>query len=326
MTKKVLINKEKYNISLISPCFNEEENINKFIERILALKLINELVLIDDGSTDNTVNKIIEIQKKHSIKKSLTIISLIQLTRNFGKESAMLAGLDYIKDRFDAAIFIDADLQHPPEIIPKMISAWEHGAEIVTAVREDREADTFIKGASASIFYKVFNWLANSIQLKANAGDYRLLNHQAINVLRSMREYYRFSKGLIPWTGFSSVEVSYHHGYRYKGSSSWNTIKLLKYGIDSVFSFSDLPLKIWCFIGLIISSISILYSFVVLIRTIFFGIDVPGYASLIVAVLFLGGVQLIGIGVIGDYIGRIFLNSKTRPHYIIRKLIRTDKQ
>ena len=320
MANKQEISKSKYNIAVISPCFNEEENIIRFIERILALNLVNELVLIDDGSADNTVNNIVGVQKKYSKNRSSTIISLIQLTRNFGKESAMLAGLDYIKDRFDASIIIDSDLQHPPEIIPNMISAWENGAEIVTAVRDDRDADTFIKYASASIFYKVFNSLADSIKLKADAGDYRLLNHQAINVLRSMREYYRFSKGLIPWTGFNSVEVSYHHANRYKGSSSWSTLKLLRYGIDSVFSFSDLPLKIWGLIGLIISSASILYSVIIIFRTIYFGIDVPGYASLIVAILFLGGVQLIGIGVLGDYIGRIFLNSKTRPHYIIRKI------
>jgi len=320
MANKFFTIQKKYNISVISPCFNEEENINQFVERILALKLINELVLIDDGSTDKTVKRIIKTQKKFSSTESSTKITLIQFTRNFGKESAMLAGLDYIKDRFDAAIIIDSDLQHPPETIPSMITAWQNGAEIVTAVRDDRNADSLVKYASASIFYKVFNWLADSIQLKSDVGDYRLLNYQAINVLRSMREYFRFSKGLIPWTGFSSVEVSYHHGSRYKGSSSWNTIKLFRYAIDSVFSFSDLPLKIWAFIGLIISSVSILYSFIIVFRTVFFGIDIPGYASLIVAILFLGGVQLIGIGVLGDYIGKIFLNSKTRPHYIIRKI------
>ena len=320
MDKESPIKKREHNISVIVPCFNEEDNVYELIKRIVKLSLIKEIILIDDGSKDKTVYNIINAQKYHANKESQTKISLIELTRNFGKEAAVLAGLDYIKDYFDAVIILDADLQHPPEIIPNMIEVWKNGAEVVTAIRDDRESDSFFKETSAYIFYEVFNKLAYSIKLKRDVGDFRLLTRPVIDTLRGMREYYRFSKGLIPWTGFNSIEVSYHHDYRYKGDSSWNSIQLLKYAIDGIFSFSYIPLRVWSFLGVTTSIASILYASLIIIRTILLGVDVPGYASLIVTILFLGGIQLIGIGVLGDYIGRIYVNSKSRPHYIIRRI------
>ena len=310
----------QYKLSVVSPCHNEEDNICEFIDRILFLPRVDQLVLIDDGSTDATIHEIIKYQKKVAGKLISTKIILLELTRNFGKESAMLAGLDFCKNQCDVLVLIDADLQHPPETILEMLECWRNGAEIVTAVRDDRDSDTFLKEATAQCFYQVFNHLVDSIQLKSGAGDFRLLSKPVIDALTDMREFSRFSKGLLPWTGFRNCEVSYHHGSRYAGNTSWNILKLWKYAIDGIFSFSVIPLKVWSLIGLTTSILSLIYAVYIIIRTSFYGIDVPGYASLIVTILFLGGIQLIGIGVLGDYLGRIYVETKSRPHYLIRKI------
>ena len=305
---------------VISPCHNEEASICEFIDRVISLKVIDQLILIDDGSTDKTILKIIGCQEKYSKLETSTQIILLELTRNFGKESAMLAGLDYAKNKCDLLILIDSDLQHPPEKILEMITCWEKGAEIVTAVRDDRDSDSLLKEATASCFYKVFNHLVDSIKLQSGAGDFRLLSKPVISALTEMREFSRFSKGLVPWTGYKSVEVSYHHGFRYAGKSSWNALQLWRYAIDGIFSFSVIPLKVWSLIGLTTSIFSLFYAIIVIVRTAFYGVDVPGYASLIVTILFLGGIQLIGIGVLVDYIGRIYVDTKAMPHYFIRSI------
>ena len=308
----------KYSLSVIAPCYNEEASIREFIERIIALKIVSELILIDDGSNDQTISKILELKNKNIEQNNTTKIILLELTRNFGKESAMLAGLDYAKNRCDVLVVIDADLQHPPETIIEMIEYWQKGAEIVTAVRDDRESDSLIKEATAACFYKVFNQLVDTIQLKSGAGDFRLLSKPVFNALSEMREFNRFSKGLVPWTGFKSIEVSYHHGSRYAGNTSWNILQLWRYAMDGIFSFSVIPLKVWSLLGLTTSIFSLFYAIYIIIRTAYYGVDVPGYASLIVTILFLGGIQLIGIGVLGDYLGRIYVDTKSRPHYLIR--------
>ncbi len=307
-------------IWVVAACYNEEEAIEHFIERVVAIPKVDRLVLVDDGSRDRTVSRILDWHGKqvdHAIPEKLV---LLELTRNFGKESAMLAGLDYAKGNCDAVVLIDSDLQHPPELIDEMVFEWTNGAEIVTAVRDSRDQESLLKITTASWFYKVFNRLVDSIQLTEGAGDYRLLSAPVVNALTEMREFSRFSKGLVPWTGFRSIEVSYKRVNRIGGISSWSPLKLLGYALDGIFSFSVLPLKIWSFLGITVSLISILYALVIILQTIFNGIDVPGYASLIVAVLFLGGVQLIGIGVLGDYIGRVYVDTKARPHYFIRKI------
>lgn len=310
----------KHNLFLLAPCFNEEKNILNFLKKIISLDLVKNIVLIDDGSEDNTVKKILDFKAKINKRKESPEIVLIELTRNFGKESALLAGLDYVNKLCEGVIIIDADLQHPPELIPKMIELWKNGAEIVTAIRCKKDSESFFRIASASWFYKVFNKVVNNIQIKEGAGDFRLLSSDVINSLIKMREYRRFSKGLIPWTGYKTDEIYYERKLRNSGKSSWGFTNLFGYAIDGIFSFSILPLRIWIVFGILCSLISLLYTLYIILTTITNGVDVPGYASLIVAILFLGGVQLIGIGVLGEYLGRVFIDIKSRPHYFIRKI------
>ena len=305
---------------VVAACFNEEAVIVRFIERVLAVPGVDHLVLIDDGSRDATRDQIRAFLKQ---RRSLGVpvpVTLLELTRNFGKEAAMLAGLDHVRERCEAAVLIDSDLQHPPELIEAMVSEWRAGAEVVTAVRDDRDQESRLKVLSASWFYWVFNKVVDSIQLQEGAGDYRLLDVAVVDAFTRLRESSRFSKGLLPWTGYRSVELSYQRVSRVGGTTSWSPLKLIGYAFDGIFSFSVLPLKVWTGLGVLVSGISLLYALVIALRTALVGRDVPGYASLMVAVLFLGGIQLIGIGVLGDYIGRIYVESKARPHYFIRSI------
>ena len=299
---------------VVAACFNESRVITQFIERVLAQHEVNHLLLIDDGSSDATVAEIRTWQLAHPG----AAVTLLELTRNFGKEAAMLAGLDFADGRCGAVILIDSDLQHPPERIPVMASAWREGAEVVTAVRDDRDAEGLMKVATASWFYRVFNRLVDSIQLQEGAGDFRLLSAPVVAAVTQMREATRFSKGLMPWTGYRSVEIFYSRVARAGGRSSWNSLKLCRYALDGIFSFTVKPLKVWGVIGVVISLLSFMYAALIVLRTLLIGADLPGYASLIVAILFLGGIQLIGIGVLGEYIGRIYIDVKRRPHYFVR--------
>lgn len=307
-------------IWVVAACFNEEAVICQFIERVLVLPEVSHLLLVDDGSRDGTVAQIRSWQQRFVGSKASTPVTLLELTRNFGKESAMLAGLDYAQGHCDAVVLIDSDLQHPPELITQMAQAWRDGAEVVTAVRDDRDQESRLKVTTSSWFYRVFNRVVDSIQLIDGAGDFRLLSAPVVQALTQMREFSRFSKGLLPWTGYRSVELSYSRVKRMGGRSSWSLLKLWSYALDGIFSFSVIPLKVWSLLGLVVSLISLLYAAVIVLITIFNGVDLPGYASLIVAVLFLGGIQLIGIGVLGEYIGRIYVDTKARPHYFIRAI------
>jgi glycosyltransferase involved in cell wall biosynthesis len=301
---------------VVAACFNEEVVIASFIERVLAVPGVERLVLIDDGSRDGTVAQIRRWQQRHADRP----VTLLELTRNFGKEAAMLAGLDHVRGHCAAAVLIDSDLQHPPELIEAMVAEWRAGAEIVTAVRDDRDQESRLKVASASWFYRVFNKLVDSIQLKEGAGDYRLLDGPVVEALTQLRESSRFSKGLLPWTGYRSVELPYQRVSRSGGTTSWSPWKLWSYALDGIFSFSVLPLKVWSVIGAMVSLLSLIYALVIVLDTVLTGVDAPGFATLIVAILFLGGIQLIGIGVLGEYIGRIYVEAKGRPHYFIRRI------
>ncbi len=305
---------------VVAACFNEQAVITHFIERVLVVPGVERLVLIDDGSSDGTVDQIRAWQKRHEEEGRSAPVTLLELTRNFGKESAMLAGLDYVRGHCPAAVLIDSDLQHPPELIEAMVWRWREGAEVVTAVRDDRDQESRLKVASASWFYRVFNKLVDSIQLKEGAGDFRLLDAPVIEALTRLRESSRFSKGLLPWTGYRSVELPYQRVGRSAGSSSWSPLALWSYALDGIFSFSVLPLKVWSVIGVVVSLLSLIYALVIVLDTLFTGVDAPGFATLIVAILFLGGIQLIGIGVLGEYIGRIYVEAKGRPHYFIRAI------
>ena len=306
---------------VLAACFNEEGVICRFIEEVLALSDVNHLLLVDDGSQDGTVEMIRRWQAERSGAFPESSVSLLELTRNFGKEAAMLAGLDHARGRCAAVVLIDSDLQHPPSLIPEMVRYWrDEGAEVVTAVRDQRDQESRLKVTTASWFYRVFNKVVDSIQLQEGAGDFRLLSAVVVEALTQMREYSRFSKGLLPWTGYRSVEVSYLRVIRSAGQSSWSPMKLWSYALDGIFSFTVLPLKVWTLMGLVVSLISLIYATVIVLRTFVNGVGVPGYPSLIVAILFLGGVQLIGIGVLGEYIGRIYVDAQARPHYFIRAI------
>lgn len=299
---------------VVAACFNEETVITRFIEQVMALPEVDRLLLIDDGSADATVSVIRRWQQANPSEA----VTLLELTRNFGKEAAMLAGLDHANGHCSAAVLIDSDLQHPPERIPAMVQAWRDGAEVVTAVRDDRDEESRMKVATASWFYRVFNRLVDSIQLQEGAGDFRLLSAPVVEAVTQMREATRFSKGLMPWTGYRSVEIPYSRVARSGGQTSWSSYKLWRYALDGIFSFTVKPLKVWGVIGVLISLLSFLYAALIVLRTVISGVDLPGYASLIVAILFLGGIQLIGLGVLGEYIGRIYIDVKRRPHYFIR--------
>lgn len=299
---------------VVAACFNEAEGIDHFIDAISGEAGVARLVLVDDGSSDGTA----AIIRRRIAAGDRCPISLIELTRNFGKEAAMLAGLDFASGRCGAVVLIDADLQHPPELIGPMIRRWRDGAEMVTAIRDDRDQESPLRIASASGFYSVFNRLVDSIQLTDGAGDYRLLSAPVVEALTRMRESGRFSKGLYPWTGYRSVDLGYQRPPRPSGQSSWNLRRLWIYALDGIFSFSLVPLRVWTGLGVLISLLSLVYAAVRVVWTLLRGIDVPGYASIIVAILFLGGIQLIGIGILGEYIGRIYVETKRRPLYFVR--------
>lgn len=300
----------------IACCFNEEAGITTFIEAVLAQPSVDRLLLIDDGSRDNTTGAI----RQWMEAQPQAPITLVELTRNFGKEAAMLAGLDQAVGRCGAVIQIDSDLQHPPELIAEMVQHWRAGAEMVTAVRDERDQESRLKILSASGFYRLFNRMVDSIELTDGAGDYRLLSAPVVQALTELRENDRFSKGLYPWTGFRSVNIPYLRPPRSSGTSAWNPRRLWLYALDGIFSFSVLPLKVWTLLGLVISLLSLIYAFYRLTITLVFGIDVPGWTTLVVAILFLGGVQLIGIGILGEYVGRIYMESKRRPAYFVRDI------
>lgn len=303
---------ETTNLSLICPCYNEEDNVENFITEIDKVlkntKLSHEIIFINDGSTDNTLKNLI------NIKKRFPYIKIINLSRNFGKEAALTAGLDEAKA--EAIIPIDVDLQDPPNVIHQLIEKWKEGYDIVLAKREDRTSDSFLKSFSARLFYKVNNKISD-VEIPEDVGDFRLISKKVADALKKLPENQRFMKGLFSWVGFKSAIVTYKRMPRVKGKSKFNGWTLWNFALEGITSFSTLPLRAWLYIGFTISFVSFLYGSFIVLKTIFLGVDTPGYASLITAILFLGGIQLIGIGVLGEYIGRIYKESKKRPIYII---------
>nr|WP_314391146.1 glycosyltransferase family 2 protein [uncultured Campylobacter sp.] len=299
-------------ISIIAPCYNEEETIEPFLRRIEEiLTQINEpyeIVFINDGSRDNTLNVLL------NAKQNFKNIRIINFSRNFGKEAALTAGLD--KARGEAAIPIDVDLQDPPELIKELVARWREGYDVVLAKRVDRTSDSFAKRVSADLFYKLNGKISN-VDIPNNVGDFRLMSKRVVEALKQLPENQRFMKGLFAWVGFKTVVIEYVREKREAGQSSFNGWKLWNFALDGITSFSTLPLRIWLYIGALVSFLSFLYGSFIILKTLIFGVDLPGYASLAVIMLFLGGIQLIGIGILGEYIGRIYSESKRRPSYII---------
>jgi glycosyltransferase involved in cell wall biosynthesis len=304
---------DKKIISLVAPSYNESENIRKFYESIKSifsnLNYEFEIIFVNDGSRDNTLELMLDLHSEDSRVK------VINLSRNFGKEIALTAGLDNAEG--DGVIPIDVDLQDPPEVIPQLISKWEEGYDMVYAVRSKRDGEGPMKKFTAFLFYRLIASVTK-IKIPKDTGDFRILDRRAILALRELREYHRFMKGLFTWVGFKQVGIQYRRNPRFAGKSKFNFMKLLNLAIEGFTSFTVAPLRFATILGLIISLTSILYAVYIIIKTMLNGIDVPGYSSLMVAVLFLGGVQLLSIGIIGEYIGRIFNETKNRPLYLVR--------
>lgn len=304
---------EKKLLSIIIPMKNESEGLKKLFDQLSDLQkkspIALEFIVIDDGSTDDILEKL----KKYQENFPLTIL---EFSRNFGKEIAMYAGFEHAQG--NAAVVIDADLQDPPALILEMIEYWQKGYEIVTAVRSERKSDHFFKRWTANYFYKTINKLSD-VYLTPNAGDFRLLDRKVINVFLSLQERVRFTKGIFAWLGFKEKKLYHERPQRTEGKTSWNYSKLLKFSMDGITSFSKTPLEILMYAGAGIMFFSLFYGLYYLIKILFFGIDLPGYPSLLLLILFFGGFQIFAIGLLGQYIGRIFLETKQRPLYILRK-------
>ena len=305
-------------VTILIPAYNEEEVLGSLFDRLdgLANSIKNykfEFLFVNDGSRDNTL----EIIKSQAKKDSR--VSYINLSRNFGKEIAMIAGIDHV--RGDAMVIIDADLQDPPELIPEMIKHWEEGYDDVYAKRNVREGETWFKIFTAKSFYWIMDRLTRSqlIAIPNNTGDFRLLDRRCIDSLKQMRESERYTKGMYSWVGFKKKEITYDRDPRSAGVPKQNYRKLFDLAFNGITSFSVSPLRIASLLGIIISLIAFIFIVVIIIKTLWFGDPVAGYPSTMAAILFLGGLQLISIGIIGEYIGKIFLEVKNRPLYLIEE-------
>ena len=308
---------DNYRISLLVPVYNEEETIETFVSEVeKTLEPIMEhieIVFVDDGSKDKSAQII------KNLMQSKSYINFIALSRNFGKEAAMTAALDLASG--DAVVPIDVDLQDPPELILEFVKIWrEEGIDTVYGIRTDRSKDTEVKRVTSGGFYFVFNKLSNKVKIPENVGDFRLIDRKVIESVKTLSESNRFMKGLFAWPGFSSKGVAYKRPERVAGTTKWNYWKLWNFALDGIVSFSSLPLRIWSYIGGFIGVLALVYMLYIVLNTLFFGIDVPGYASIMCAVLFLGSVQLISIGILGEYLGRISEETKGRPVYVAKEI------
>lgn len=301
-------------ISCIVPAFNESANIGRFLQ-VLHEELCKhssrvEMIVVNDGSRDDTAAKVIAASQQLPVK-------LIDFSRNFGKEAALTAGIDRADG--DAVIMIDADFQHPVETIGAFVEQWRAGFDMVYGVRTDRAEETGVKRSGVKLFYWLIDRMA-SVDLPADAGDFRLLDRKVVLALRSLPERGRFMKGLYSWVGFRSTAVSFQVQQREAGESSFTFRQLWRLAMTGLISFSDLPLRMWSVIGLVISGLSFVYALWVVLKTMLFGADTSGWPTIVVAIMFFGGVQLISVGVLGEYIARIFNEVKQRPNYLVRGL------
>ena len=308
-------------IGVVIPVFNEADNIEALARRLVpVLERVSasfEVVFVDDGSRDGTMET---LRRVNAADPRLTAVSF---SRNFGKEIAIAAGLDHCEA--DAVVIMDADLQHPPEVIEAFVAKWREGYKNVYGQRTDRLTDSAAHRMFARNFYKMFS-LFGETPLPEGAGDFRLLDRQAVTALRAMGERARFSKGLYAWIGFKSVGVPFDVAERASGVSKFDIGKLTRFALDGLMSFSTLPLMVWTYVGVFISVMALGMAVTFIMQTLVYGVDVPGYASLIVSVTFLGGIQLLSLGVLGEYIGRIFAEVKRRPLYLVAERLGTTDE
>lgn len=304
------------------PVYNEQNAVERFVDEVdrtlspLASAIQYEIIFVNDGSTDATELAI------RGLEDAPERIRLINLSRNFGKDAALAAGLHAASG--DAVIPIDVDLQDPPELIPQMIDLWQKGADIVHARRTDRSHDSWLKRATAAGFYRIFNALAEH-PIPADVGDFRLLDRKVVEVIRGFGERARFNKGLFSWVGFNAAEVTYERPPRAGGSSAWTYWRLWNFALDGIFSSSTMPLRIWTYVGLGMSVASFLYAAFILVFTLVVGRETPGYASTVILILIFGGLNMIALGIIGEYVGRIYAEVRRRPLYVVRSTYGFDE-
>ncbi|MEZ5783237.1 MAG: glycosyltransferase family 2 protein [Rhizobiaceae bacterium] len=301
-------------LSIVVPVYNEEGAIDLFLGRLRPILQQQELggyeiIFVNDGSRDKTL-AVLEAHARQS-----SDIRIVDLSRNFGKEAALTAGIDHATG--DAVIPIDVDLQDPPELIAEMLARWREGYDVVLAARNDRSSDTRFKRVTASLFYRIMLRLSD-VEIPAQTGDFRLMDRRVVEALKLMPERARFMKGVFAWVGFRTSTIYFKREKRQAGEAQQSLGKLVRLAVDGIVSFTSLPLRIWSFIGAAIAAFSLLYMMFIVVRTVFMGADVPGYASLAVLILFFSGLILLSIGVLGEYLARIYIEVKQRPLYIVR--------
>ncbi len=301
-------------LSVVVPLYCEESNVDHLFERLETvvdeLGVTYEIVCVDDGSKDSTLMRLISHHHRNPA------IKVVALARNFGKELALTAGLDHSQGQ--AVVPIDADLQDPPECIRELMEKWREGYDVVYAKRNTRSGETWLKTFSANGFYRVIGRMSQ-VTIPHDTGDFRLMDRRVVEALKQLPERTRFMKGLFAWVGHRQTFITYNRAPRHSGRTKWNYWKLWNFALDGIVSFSSTPLRVWSYLGLIISVISFIYASFLVIRTLILGIDLPGYASLMVAILFLGGIQLVSLGIIGEYLGRVYEEVKQRPLYLVRE-------
>lgn len=302
-------------VTILIPCYNEEASLPLLYPRLQELmnsqpRYAWEILFVNDGSSDKTVEII------HQLRAADKRISLVDLSRNFGKERAMLAGFDYAKG--DCVVIMDADLQHPPHVIPQMLARWEEGFDDVYAERRTRGKEPWLRKQVSLLYYRLLQ-KTTRINILPNVGDFRLLDRKCIEVLRQLRESERNTKGLYCWIGFRKTSVAFETADRVAGTSSWNFWSLLNLAVNGITSFTTAPLRLATVLGFVVSLVAFVYMCYILLKTLLFGDPVQGFPTLLTVILFLGGVQLLSLGIIGEYLGRIFYESKHRPVYVVRE-------
>ena len=303
-------------VSVVAPAYNEQAGVSDFSQAMTAaldgLGVRWEVVCVDDGSTDRTFERLAALHQADSRFKALG------LSRNFGKEAALTAGLDHAAG--DVIVPIDFDLQDPPELIGEMLALWREGNDVVYATRRDREGESWFKKRSAAWFYRVIGRMS-SVPVPADTGDFRLMDRRVLETLKRMKETHRFMKGLFAWVGYRQVSLPYVRKPRAAGETKWGYWKLWNFAVEGITGFSIAPLQIAAYLGFVVALAAFFYALFIIAEVLLLGVDVPGYASLLVSVLFMGGVQLIGIGVVGEYVGRIYDEVKRRPLYVVDRTL-----
>ena len=300
-------------LSVVIPFYNEGDGVEALFERLIpvleGLDIAWEVVCVNDGSRDDTLKRLLAVREREPR------VGVVELARNFGKELALSAGLSYAEG--DAVVPMDADLQHPPELLGDLLAKWREGYDMVIAVRDHRTGQSLGHQISARIFYWLFDHMSE-VKLPREAGDFRLMDRRVVDIVNRMPERTRFMKGIFAWVGFRQISIPYHQGERTTGDSRWGFLKLLRLSLDGLTAFSTFPLRVGGVLGLVVSLLAFFYGIYRVVRTLIWGADIPGYESLIVTILFLGGIQLLALGVIGDYLGRVFAEVKGRPLFIVR--------